>query len=120
MKRITCILCPRGCSVECSPGLEGDDYRIRGNSCPKGADYVLEEMLKPMRMLTTTVSTISTIHPRLPVRTSGKIPREMIFPAMKAIRKIMVEKPAVPGDVVVEDFLELGIDLISSGVWNGC
>ncbi len=119
MKTITCILCPRGCSVEWSQGIEGDDYRISGNNCPKGVEYVLEEMHKPMRMLTTTVSTISIIHPRLPVRTSGKIPRGMIFPAMKEIRKIRVEEPVVPGDIVVADFLELGIDLVSSGVWNG-
>lgn len=121
-RTITCIACPRGCRLLVSGDAKDDDGTglvISGNRCPKGRDYALQEVRCPVRVLTSTVATTGIEQPRLPVKTSGEIPREFIFPAMRAIRKITLTEPKIPGEIVVSDFLSRGIDLISTGEWDG-
>lgn len=110
-KEITCIVCPKGCLVTIDDANLED---ISGYSCPKGMDYAKNELLHPVRTVTSTVKITGALHDRLPVRTSGDIPKELIFDCMNLIRSTKVTAPIACGEVIVKDLFGTGIDLIST------
>ncbi len=117
-RTITCIACPRGCSLQVS-GFPQEELTVVGNRCPKGHEYAVQEVFTPLRVLTTTVATTGKRQPRLPVKTSGEIPRKLFFAAMAEVQNLVVEEPKVPGGILVSDFLGQGVDLVSTGEWDG-
>ena len=106
IKTITCILCPKGCSVTLD--TERPEETVAGFSCPQGREYALSELLHPMRTISSTVKIAGGLHPRLPVKTNGDIPKEKIFEVMKEIDKISVKSPVKCGDVLLPDVLGTG------------
>ena len=50
----------------------------------------------------------------VPVRTSGPIPKEKLFEAMKEIKKVKIYEPVVVGRAVIKNFLGLGVDLVAT------
>ncbi|MBQ3501539.1 MAG: DUF1667 domain-containing protein [Oscillospiraceae bacterium] len=111
IKNITCICCPKGCLITLD--TENPEATIKGNACAQGFDYALGELLHPMRTVSSTAKITGAIHPRIPVRTSGNIPKEMIFDVMAEINKISVESPVKCGDVLIENVLGTGVDIIA-------
>ena len=67
-----------------------------------------------MRVLTTTVAVSGGDEALLPVRTAEAIPLALHAQAMDLIRGLKVKAPIRMGDVVLEDLLNTGIDLIAS------
>ena len=109
MKQIVCTVCPKGCLLSVSQDLT----TVTGNSCPKGEQYGLQEVLNPTRVLTTTVSIVGAIYPRLPVKTSKPIPKGKLLEAMKTIEMIKVRAPIKLGEVIMKNILETDADLIA-------
>lgn len=87
---------------------------IKGNSCPRGAEYAKQESIRPMRILTTTVKISGASHNVLPVITTQAIPLDMVFACMEAIRKIKVSAPVKEGEVIAHNLLDTGADLVAS------
>jgi CxxC motif-containing protein len=58
--------------------------------------------------------------PRLPVKTAEPIPKGQIFEAMKAINQVVVDAPVKIGDVVIENLLGLGINVVSTKNMDRC
>lgn len=108
MKEMVCIICPNGCLLNIEEG------NVTGNKCKKGEEFALNEINAPKRTLTSTVKTIFPECPVLPVKLSNVIPKEEIFHCMEEIGKIEVTKRISRGDVICENFLGLGVDLIST------
>ena len=52
-KVLICICCPVGCRL--TADITGENVSVSGNRCKRGADYAVNELLHPMRTLTTTV-----------------------------------------------------------------
>ena len=52
MTEMICITCPKGCHLQVD---ENDGFRVTGNGCPRGAEYGKNELLHPVRVLTSTV-----------------------------------------------------------------
>ena len=52
MTNLICITCPKGCHLTVD---EENDYKVTGNACPRGAEYGRNEMLHPVRVITSTV-----------------------------------------------------------------
>jgi CxxC motif-containing protein len=112
-KKIICISCPRGCLLNLK--IKGRKIlKISGNFCKKGRDYAEKEISSPSRILTTTVKVKNGIYPVLPVRSNRAIPFSKIFQAMKILNKIVVCAPVKRGEVIVENILNTGVDIISS------
>ncbi len=119
-RRMVCILCPRGCALEVelavpsatSPGSEAP--LVRGNACKRGEAYGRAEVLDPRRSLTSTVRTRGQARRRLPVRTSAPIPLGLLVKAVASLDSLEVEGPVRCGDVIVADFLGLGVDLVAT------
>jgi len=112
MKTILCIVCPNGCRLRAEKSAEGEGYDISGNKCKRGVDFATAEITNPTRTLTTTVRTSFPGFPVLPVRTAGEIPKGKIREAMNCLNAITVSRPLGIGEIVAENILGLGVDVI--------
>lgn len=112
MKKLTCIICPNGCTLTVSEGQGG--YQVNGNRCKRGEQFAITEMTHPMRTVTTTVRTAFQEAPVLPVKVSGEIPKERIMDVMEALRQVVVTQPIGRGSVVLADVLGLSVDVIAT------
>lgn len=111
LKTITCIRCPKGCLVTLD--TDNPEGTIKGYACPNGREYAINELTHPMRTISSTVEIKGGIHPRIPVKTNGDIPKEKIFEVMNEINKISITSPVKCGDVLLRDVLGTGIDIVA-------
>lgn len=109
MKEMICILCPVGCHL--SIDVE-NDYKVTGNSCPRGGVYGREELIAPKRVVTSTVRVLGGIHNMVPVKTDKSIPKELMFECMEILKDIKVKSPMNVGDIVVENILNTGSNIV--------
>ena len=109
---LICIQCPLGChlTVEEKDG----EVIVTGNTCPRGAAYGKSEMTDPVRIVTTTVAIKSESHRRLPVITSKAVSKARVMDVVKALKDGEVEAPVRRNDVIVENILGLGADILAS------
>jgi CxxC motif-containing protein len=112
-RKLTCIECPKGCVL--SVEVEGAKVvKVSGNLCPKGLTYAAAEIENPQRILTSTVLAKGLPLKMVPVRTDRPIPKGRLMEAMREIRRLRIDKPVQVGDVIAQNFLGLGVDLIST------
>ena len=107
MKEFTCIVCPRGCRLQID-----DNLNVTGNSCPRGAVYAKEEVSNPKRNITSSVRVKNREFTLCSVRTSQAIPKDMMFEIMEEINKVEIEAPTHIGDIVIQNVLNTGSDII--------
>lgn len=112
MREFNCIGCPRGCLLRAEE-KEGV-ISVSGNACPRGRDFAVGELTRPMRTLCSTVKTAFSEAPVLPVRSSADIPKDRIFDVMKEINKVMLTERTGRGGIIIPDVLGLGVDIIST------
>ena len=41
MKELTCIGCPRGCTLKIE--RDGDGWSVTGNTCPRGREFAISD-----------------------------------------------------------------------------
>jgi len=112
-QHLTCIECPKSCSLVAD--IEsGRVVKVSGHLCPKGEAYAKSEVENPLRFFTATVLTKGLKLKMAPVRTDKAIPKSKILEAAQAVRKIHISSPLRVGDIIVSDFLGLGVNLISA------
>jgi CxxC motif-containing protein len=109
-----CIGCPLGCRLEVDEDSHGDIIEIRGSSCRKGDRYAVQEHTDPRRSVTTTVAITGGPLPRLPVKTDGEIPKDLVLAACEQLRRVRVQAPVEMGDIVVEDLLGTGCAVLAT------
>lgn len=110
MKELICIVCPRGCRLKVD--TENGNI-VTGNLCPRGAEYGYKEVTAPVRVITSTVKIEDGKHRRMPVKTSGAIPKELNFKCMEIINSIRVTPPIKSGDILVKNILGTEFDLVA-------
>ncbi len=115
-KELVCIVCPISCHLSCE--INGDVIEVSGNNCPRGKSYAINELTNPLRMLTSTVKINNALYPCLPVMTSKEIPQHAIFKVMEVINTVEVDAPVKINQVLVEDVLGLGVDIIATRTMN--
>lgn len=111
MKELICIVCPQGCRLRVD---EDRDCAVTGNRCERGADYGRTELLNPTRVLTSTVDVLGSHIARCPVKTDGLIPKAKMFEAMEAVRAVKVAAPIKTGQVIIENLLGTGVNLVAT------
>lgn len=109
MKEFTCIVCPKGCRIF----MDGD-RGLTGAGCNRGIDYVRSEMENPTRVITSTVRLAGSQLPRLPIKTSAPIPKEMMMRAVALLNDITVQAPVKNGDVIIKNILGTGVNFIAT------
>lgn len=112
MKEFNCIGCPRGCLLRVEK--ENEEFVVTGNTCDRGKEFAISEMTAPKRTICSTVKTVFPEAPVLPVRVSTDIPKEKIFDVMKEINAVTLTERIGRGDVIIENVLGLGVDVIST------
>lgn len=112
---LVCIVCPVGCRLTLTKddSAEGG-YLVEGNKCKRGVTYGIKELTNPTRVLTSTVKIKNGLFSRLPVKTDGSVPKELIFECMQLINRVEVASPVEVGDVIIENILNTGVDVVSS------
>jgi CxxC motif-containing protein len=88
----------------------GEVKSVSGNTCPRGKQYAVDECTHPMRTITSTARTDNG--EVIPVKTDRTVPKEMMFDCMKEINRAVVKLPAKIGDVVVENILGTGANVV--------
>lgn len=112
MKNITCVICPKGCQIQAA--LNNGLWEIKGNGCKRGIEFAINESTNPHRSLTTTVKTAFNEYPLLPVKTDKDIPLNMISTAMKEINKLTLDHEVSIGEILIENLLNTGVNIIST------
>ena len=129
-RRIVCVLCPKGCvlTVRAAGDVSGEaaDFGagkgladaakpvVTGNGCKKGIAYGIQEMIEPMRTLTTTVRTGFSDFPRLPVRTSADVPLRRMREYTRLAAGVLVSRRLKPGDTVLDSLPETDAVLVAT------
>lgn len=111
MTNIICITCPKGCHLTVD---EANDYAVTGNGCPRGAEYGRNELLHPVRTVTSTVRVEGASIPRLPVKTDRPLPKEKMFECMALLNTITVQAPVHVGDVLAANILGTDVNIVSA------
>ena len=101
-KELTCIICPRGCSIKIELGEDKKIVSLTGNKCPRGKKYAESECINPMRTLTTTA--MCEDGKPIPVRSESAIPKDKLFEGMERVNALTVSLPVSIGDVLIDDF----------------
>jgi CxxC motif-containing protein len=113
VSRYLCIGCPMGCRLEVEES-EGEIVEVRGFTCKRGEQYARQEHTEPRRMVTTTVKVDNGIWARVPVRTQEAIPKDKVKALCKRLRQITLEAPVTMGQVILEDALSTGVNVVAS------
>lgn len=111
-REFTCIVCPVGCHLTVKK--ENDDYLVTGNTCKRGEIYAKQEMIAPKRNISSTIRVENGFLNLVPVKTENQIPKELIFDVMKEINKAKVEAPIKVGDVLIENILNTGVNIVAT------
>ena len=109
-KEIICICCPKGCYLK----VNIDENTVTGNSCERGAEYGINEVTNPVRIITSTVKVENGESPVVPVKTKKPIPKALNFKCMEEIDKCMVKSPVKIGDIIIENILGTGVDIVAT------
>lgn len=110
IRELICISCPMGCHLK----VDVENKTVEGNTCKRGEIYGINEVTNPVRVITSTVKVIEGDLPVLPVKTKEPVPKDMNFKIMEALKEIQVAAPIKVGDVIVENILETGVDVVAT------
>ena len=109
--RLTCVECPIGCQIEVE--TDGEKvFSVKGNSCPRGKTYAENEVVCPMRVVTSTVKAENGV--LVPVKTDKPVRKSEIFTVMKKINAVRCILPVRIGDVLLAN-IEGDANLIATG-----
>ena len=110
LKHYVCIVCPKSCE------LETDGTEVAGAGCKRGEKFARQEMVLPMRVITTTVRFNAKKRTRIiPVKTAAPVPLENIPSIMAGIKALRPRKvPPIGSRIKVKGARE-PIELIVTG-----
>ena len=108
-----CVVCPIGCEI----GVVHDGGKIismEGNKCEKSQEFIRQELIEPMRILTTTVRIQGARWSVIPVRSDKVVPKRLFPRIMKKLRRIRLQAPVNMLDMVVKDIAGTGANIIAT------
>jgi CxxC motif-containing protein len=112
-RHFVCVVCPIGCEID----VVHDGSKIisiEGNKCEKSEEFVRQELIEPMRILTTTVRIQGSRWPVIPVRTDKSVPKRLFPRIMRRLRSTKLRAPVNILDVVMRDILGTGANIIAT------
>ena len=109
---LTCIICPRGCALTVEFDTVGAVAEVKGNICPRGKEYAINECTAPTRTVTSTVRCEGGCV--VSVKTSAPIPKEKMFDVMKEINFVKAPCKVRIGDVIIKNVCGTGSDIVAT------
>ncbi|RGX56814.1 DUF1667 domain-containing protein [Anaerotruncus sp. AF02-27] len=98
MTELVCIVCPKGCHLFVD---EQKDFAVTGQSCPRGEAYGREELISPIRTVTSTVRIEGALCRRCSVKTDRAIPKSLVFEAVRQLDGVLLHAPIREGQTVI-------------------
>ena len=111
-RNLTCIVCPRGCSLVVTLGESGEVLSVVGNACKRGIDYAVNECTAPRRTVTSTVRCEDG--GVVAVKTESTVPKELVFAVMKEINSATAPTRVKIGDVIIKNVADTGVDVVAT------
>jgi len=105
-REFTCIICPNGCLI-----------KVEYDECPKGKDYVKNEISNPLRVFTGSVLVAKGDFSLVSVKTPSPIPKKYLKKVGEITRRIKVEAPVEIGQIIAFNLLDENIDLVAPGTF---
>lgn len=112
MRELICIGCPLGCPLTAT--VEGENISVEGNTCRRGVDYAVKEILNPSRTVTSSIHVMGGEIAMVSVKTAQDIPKGKIMEVMKEIRRTRVTAPVHIGDVLIGCCAGTGVDVVAT------
>ena len=112
-KHFVCVVCPIGCEIDVVHD-GGKVISMEGNECKKSEEFVNQELIEPMRILTTTIRIQGARWAVIPVRSDKAVPKRLFPQIMKQLRRIELQAPVNMLDVVVKDIVGTGANIIAT------
>ena len=112
-KEMICIRCPMGCALVAAQ--EDGHVRVTGNACARGVEYGAQELMNPVRTVTSSVRVRGGMRPLCPVKTADAVPKAAIGEVLAAIRQLRPSAPVRIGQVLIEGVAGTGVDLVATG-----
>jgi CxxC motif-containing protein len=110
LKHYICIVCPESCE------LETDGTEVSGAGCKRGEKFARQEVVLPLRVITTTVRFSSRKQTRIiPVKTASPVPLKDIPAIMRRIKGFRLRKIPPIGSRIKVDGDPEPIELIITG-----
>ncbi|CRF31335.1 NAD(FAD)-dependent dehydrogenase [Brachyspira suanatina] len=110
-KELTCICCPMGCDLYVE--LDGSNVlNVTGNICKRGDTYARDEVIHPVRMVTSIVKVKNGKLKMLPVKTKDPIDKSRINECLEALKNVEVNAPIHIGDTILHNVI--GSDIIAT------
>lgn len=100
-KKITCIICPRGCAMTAK--VENGAVAVTGHTCPKGEEYAVNECTNPVRTVTACVRIANRENTMVSVKTETPVPKGNMMDVITMLHQVRLEAPVKIGDVVIAD-----------------
>ena len=82
---------------------EVGNLQVTGNTCPKGAEYAINECTNPVRTVTSIVRINNRKDTMVSVKTEQPVPKGKMMDVMSRLRSISVSAPVKIGDVILPD-----------------
>jgi CxxC motif-containing protein len=103
-KELICVVCPNGCQLEATLGKGGEIQInvISGELCEKGSKWAEQELINPMRTITSSILVVGGDLPLVSVRTDSPIPLGDIFEVMEAIKSARANAPVKIGEILIK------------------
>lgn len=111
-QELICIGCPLGCMLTVT--RKGEEIIVSGNTCKRGELYAKKEVTNPTRTVTTTVRVEGGTIPVVSVKTNKEVPKEKLISCMKELSCISIQAPVFLGDVIKQNILGTGVDVIAT------
>ena len=114
-KNMTCIICPMGCNLEITYDQDTNKViKVTDNNCPRGPKYAEKELQNPTRTLTSTIKVENGTLTVVPIKSAGELPRDSLLQYMEVIRRATAIAPIHIGDILIQDILGSGINIIAT------
>ena len=109
---LTCIMCPVSCELNV---IRNDDgIQVEGSQCGRGVDFAEEEILHPKRNLATSIPISGKNFRMLSILLSDRVSRHLLMDILKEIAVIRIDPPVYRGQVLADNILNSGADVIAT------
>ena len=88
---------------ELMPKLDGSCITVTGHTCPRGEKHAMDEILHPVRSLTSIVRVSNRPDTMVSVKSEIPVPKGEMFAIMAKIHETTVEAPVAIGDVIIDN-----------------
>lgn len=115
-RKLTCIVCPRGCrlEVQVNSGTDVAEPQITGCACEKGRKWAFQEVFSPERVLTSNVVIDGSDFELISVKSNRPLPFEALTRALEEIKAMKLHAPVKIGDVIIKGVAGTDIYIIAT------